>query len=101
MPLVNRADLIIAAVPNREDPRDVLISPTAPRISELASQAKVGTGSLPPPLPILALRPDLQGGIDPWKYRHALHKLTGGGAVDAICLAFSGLRRLPCLIPPT
>src|SRR5436190_4108331 len=44
-PLVDQADLIVAAVPEREDPRDVLISRTARSIAELPPNAKVGTGS--------------------------------------------------------
>ena len=46
MPLVDQKDLVIAAVPVREDPRDVLISRKAKRISDLPQDARVGTGSL-------------------------------------------------------
>src|SRR5882672_11925809 len=46
MPLVDQAELIIAAVPPREDPRDVLVCATAKTIAELPQTARVGTGSL-------------------------------------------------------
>lgn len=92
MPLVNQADLIIAAVPTREDPRDVLVSPTARRISELAQAAKVGTGSLRRRCQILALRPDLQVELIRGNIDTRLRKLRAG-EYDAICLALSGLRR--------
>src|SRR4051812_25924723 len=46
MPLVDQAELIIAAVPPREDPRDVLVSTAAKTIAELPPNARVGTGSL-------------------------------------------------------
>src|SRR5438552_9390176 len=38
--------LTIAAVPEREDPRDVLISSQAKRLAELSTDARVSTGSL-------------------------------------------------------
>jgi hydroxymethylbilane synthase len=92
MPLVEQANLIIAAVPPREDPRDVLISPTAKTIAQLPQNAKVGTGSLRRRCQLLAARPDLtieliRGNIDT-----RLRKLHEG-QYDAILLAYAGLRR--------
>src|SRR5262245_21997681 len=46
MPLVDTADLVIAAVPAREDVRDVLASSKAKVLHDLPPGAKVGTGSL-------------------------------------------------------
>ena len=47
MPLVDTADLVIAAVPGREDVRDVLVSGGGARsLMELPVGARVGTGSL-------------------------------------------------------
>ena len=45
MPLVDQSHLIIAAVPKRESPWDVLVSRTANSLSSLAPGSKVGTGS--------------------------------------------------------
>jgi hydroxymethylbilane synthase len=92
MPLVDQADLVMAAVPKREDPRDVLVSRKARRIEELPHGAKVGTGSLRRRCQLLRLRPDLviesiRGNIDT-----RLRKLTEG-QYDAIILALAGLKR--------
>src|SRR3954471_1277449 len=59
-PLVDQADLIIAAVPEREDPHDVLVSMTAKRIDDLPQGARVGTGSFRRRCQLLAVRPDLK-----------------------------------------
>jgi hydroxymethylbilane synthase len=92
MPLVDQAGLMIAAVPEREDPRDVLISLEAKRIQDLRPGAKVGTGSLRRRAQVLALRPDLQiegvrGNIDT-----RVRKLRNG-EFDAVILAMAGLKR--------
>ena len=60
MPLVDQADLVIAAVPPREDVRDVLVSAKATSIAELPPNARVGTGSLRRQCQLLSLRPDLR-----------------------------------------
>jgi hydroxymethylbilane synthase len=91
-PLVDQADLVIAAVPEREDPRDVFCSLTAKRIEDLPQGAKVGTGSMRRTCQLLALRGDLKiellrGNIDT-----RLRKLRDG-QYDAIVLAAAGLRR--------
>jgi hydroxymethylbilane synthase len=91
-PLVDQADLAVAAVPEREDPRDVFCSLIAKQVSELAQGAKVGTSSLRRRAQLLAQRPDLtidvlRGNIDT-----RLRKLRDG-QFDAIILAAAGLRR--------
>ncbi len=92
MPLVDQSNLVIAAVPAREDPRDVLISARARRIEDLPRGAKVGTTSLRRRCQLLAARPDLvvesaRGNIDT-----RLRKLAAG-EFDAILLALAGLKR--------
>jgi hydroxymethylbilane synthase len=92
MPLVEQSDLITAAVPAREDPRDVLLSFSARTIEALPRGARIGTGSLRRRSQLLALRPDLaiepiRGNIDT-----RMHKLRRGD-FDAIVLALAGLRR--------
>src|SRR3954469_22658430 len=69
MPLVDQSDLIIAAVPKREDARDVLASAKYRSIDELPNGARIGTGSLRRRCQLLARRPDLvvegiRGNID-------------------------------------
>jgi hydroxymethylbilane synthase len=96
MPLVETADLVIAAVPPREDVRDVLACGPGARgarsIAALPAGARVGTGSLRRGAQILAQRPDvsvlpLRGNVDT-----RLRKLKSG-EYDAVILACAGLRR--------
>lgn len=91
-PLVDQADLIVAAVPEREDPRDVFCSLVAKSIAELPQAAKIGTSSLRRKCQLLEIRSDLKiemlrGNIDT-----RLTKLREG-QFDAIILAAAGLRR--------
>jgi len=85
--------LCLAAIPEREDPRDALLSRDGARLSELARGASVGTSSLRRATMLLRARPDLsiqplRGNVDT-----RLRKLAEG-QVDAIVLAAAGLRRL-------
>lgn len=88
--------LRVAAVPEREDPRDVLIGPVdAPPVSlsGLPPGARVGTSSLRRRALCLAFRPDLEvvdvrGNLDT-----RLNKLDRG-EMDALVLAAAGIRRL-------
>lgn len=92
MPLVDNTDLMFAAVPKREDPRDALVCRSAQRLDDLPQGATVGTGSLRRQCQILSLRPDLniqmiRGNIDT-----RLRKLREG-EYAAIVLAMAGVRR--------
>jgi len=82
--------LVIAAVPEREDPRDAVVGK---RLADLPHGAKVGTSSLRRAAQLRKLRPDLavesvRGNLDT-----RLRKLDEG-QYDAILLAAAGLRRL-------
>lgn len=92
MPLVDATGLIIAAVPERESPFDVLVSLKARVLADLPPGAKVGTGSLRRRCQVLATQADVmvegvRGNIDT-----RLRKLREG-QYDAILLAAAGLRR--------
>jgi hydroxymethylbilane synthase len=92
MPLVDQSNLVIASVPKREDPRDLLVCEKATSLAELPSGARIGTGSLRRRSQILAARPDLtvepiRGNIDT-----RVRKLQSG-AYDAVILAAAGTRR--------
>lgn len=87
--------LTIAAVTEREDPRDVLLLPhgAAGRLRSLPAGSRVGTSSLRRRAQLLATRPDLvvldlRGNLNT-----RLNKLDDGG-YDAIILAAAGVRRL-------
>src|SRR5947199_1878625 len=84
------AGLVLAAVPEREDPRDALVGK---RLADLPAGAKVGTSSLRRAAQLRRLRPDLvvesvRGNLDT-----RLRKLDEG-QYDAIMLAAAGLKRL-------
>ena len=83
----------LAAVLEREDPRDAFVSTRYASLAELPQRARVGTSSLRRVVQLLAARPDLdvqplRGNLDT-----RLRKLDEGG-FDAIVLAAAGLKRL-------
>ncbi len=83
----------LAAVWEREDPRDAFVSNRYASWADLPQGAVVGTSSLRRVTQLLALRPDLQ--IEPLRGNldTRLRKLDEGG-FDAIVLAAAGLMRL-------
>ena len=83
----------LAAVLEREDPRDALVSPRYASLAELPQGACVGTSSLRRVAQLAAQRPDLR--IEPLRGNldTRLRKLDEG-QYDAIVLAAAGLVRL-------
>jgi len=83
----------LAAVLDREDPRDAFVSPRYERLAELPRGARVGTSSLRRWVQLGALRPDLR--VEPLRGNldTRLRKLDEG-QYDAIVLAAAGLKRL-------
>jgi hydroxymethylbilane synthase len=85
--------LVLASVPPREDPSDVLIShPPAP-FAALPRGARVGTSSPRRRAQLLAARPDLQVGEIRGNVDTRIRRLREG-RWDAIVLARAGLARL-------
>ncbi|HUO33064.1 MAG TPA: hydroxymethylbilane synthase [Bryobacteraceae bacterium] len=84
------AGLVLAATPEREDPRDAIVGR---RLADLPAGAKLGTSSLRRAAQLRTRRPDLQ--IEPVRGNldTRLRKLDAG-QYDAIVLAAAGLRRL-------
>jgi hydroxymethylbilane synthase len=87
------AGLLLAAVPEREDPRDAFCSPTGLTLEALPSGARVGTSSLRRSCILRARRPDLEivslrGNVQTRLAR--TRELELHGAV----LALAGLKRL-------
>jgi hydroxymethylbilane synthase len=85
--------LVIGCVPEREDPRDVLVTRDARSLDALSAGSKVGSSSLRRQTFLRLLRPDLdyvalRGNVDT-----RLRKCAEG-VVDAVVLARAGLRRL-------
>lgn len=93
MPSEMPEGLIIGMIPQREDPRDCLLSREGYTLDTLPSGAVIGTSSLRRQAQILAARPDLQvkpvrGNLD------TRIKKMMDGEFDAIILAAAGLERL-------
>ena len=85
--------LVIGAVPEREDPRDVLVSRGSIKIERLVRGARIGTGSLRRGMQIRALMPDIEivpvrGNIDTRIRKIATERL------DGIILAAAGMKRI-------
>jgi hydroxymethylbilane synthase len=85
--------LSIECIPEREDPRDVLVSKNGLSLAQLAPGSRVGTGSLRRRVQLLAFRSDLEvvairGNVDT-----RLRKAESG-ELDAVVLARAGLNRL-------
>lgn len=85
--------LTLAAVTEREDPRDVLVNLRGRSLRDLPRGARVGTGSLRRRAQLLSFRPDLsvvpiRGNVDT-----RLKKLERG-EVDALVMAAAGLKRM-------
>jgi len=85
--------LEILSVPEREDPRDALISRGGATLDRMAAGARIGTSSLRRQAQLLNVRPDLsiqmlRGNLDT-----RLRKLEAG-EYDGIILAAAGLCRL-------
>lgn len=85
--------LVVAAVPEREDPRDALVTMGGRGLEDLPSGARVGTSSARRRAAILAQRSDIEvvplHGNVPTRVRRVEE-----GTVDAAVLALAGLKRL-------
>lgn len=95
LPTAPAPGLVIAAVPEREDPRDVLVTRDGGKLAELPTGARVGTGAPRRIAQLLALGYGLvcepiRGNIDT-----RLRRVLGADAdLDAVVLARAGLRRI-------
>jgi hydroxymethylbilane synthase len=93
LPTSQPGGLVIASVPPRHDPRDVLLSPGGNTFEELPAGTVIGTGSFRRRAMLLHARPDLKtmpirGNVDT-----RIRKLADG-EFGAIVLALAGLERL-------
>ncbi|WP_374974994.1 hydroxymethylbilane synthase [Microbacterium trichothecenolyticum] len=93
LPTAPHDQLVVAAIPAREDPRDAVIARDGLTLDELPAGARVGTGSPRRMAQLRARRPDLEvvdirGNVDT-----RLGKVTSG-ELDAVILAAAGLTRI-------
>jgi hydroxymethylbilane synthase len=93
LPTGQPAEIILAAVPRRDDPRDALITRDGAKLADLPAGAVIGTGSPRRAAQLLLLRKDvrcvpIRGNADT-----RLGKV-GTGELDAVVLAAAGLARI-------
>ena len=107
LPTAENAGLVVAAVPERADHRDVLVSPGGLSLIDLPLGARVGTGSPRRAAQVRARRPDLtvveiRGNVGTRLARALGDPATGREAdLDAVVLAAAGLARLGRDVPAT
>ncbi|MCB2185897.1 MAG: hydroxymethylbilane synthase [Deltaproteobacteria bacterium] len=105
MPTELPPGLIIGAIPERENPHDVMVSRGQLLLKELPTGARIGTSSLRRQAQLLARRPDFQIVSIRGNVETRLRKLSEED-LDAVVLAQAGLNRLelndvqPEVLPP-
>lgn len=87
------AELLVASIPKRASPNDVLVTANGRRLKELAPGSKVGTSSLRRAVQILRTRPDLNVRPIRGNVETRVKKVIGG-EYDAVVLAEAGLSRI-------
>ena len=94
MPSSTTSELVIAAVPGREDPRDALISRNGILLEDLPAGSRIATGSIRRQALVKSMRPDLT--VEPVRgnVETRLEKLRQTDGPDAVILATAGLNRL-------
>jgi hydroxymethylbilane synthase len=88
--------LVLAAFPQRADPRDALVARNGARLADLPSNARIGTGSPRRAVQLRALRSD----VEPLEIRGNVDtriRKVDEGVFDAAVLAVAGLERLDVL----
>lgn len=93
LPTGQPADILLAAVPPREDPRDALVARDGLTLGELPAGARIGTGSPRRAAQLRSLGYDLdvvdvRGNVD------TRLGFVGAGDLDAVVLARAGLARI-------
>ena len=102
LPTELAAGLTLAAIPEREDCRDVLVSRSGSRFAELPQGSVIGTSSVRRAAQLRRLRPDirvdsLRGNLDTRLrkvHEGTTRGKTGDNSLDAIVLAAAGLHRM-------
>jgi hydroxymethylbilane synthase len=87
------SDLIVASIPKRAKPNDVLVSRGRRRLKDLSPGSIVGTSSLRRAIQIMKMRPDLSVKPIRGNVETRVRKVTSG-EYDAVVLAEAGLTRI-------
>ena len=93
LPVAEPEPLVLAAVPEREDVRDVLVARDGHKLADLPAGARIGTGSPRRAAQLRLIRPDLEVVA----VRGNVGTRVGyveSGRLDGVVLAYAGLNRL-------
>ncbi|GLU49168.1 hydroxymethylbilane synthase [Nocardiopsis ansamitocini] len=93
LPTAPADGLTLAAIPERDDPRDALCARDGLKFADLPAGATIGTGSPRRVAQLAALRPDLRYLPIRGNAETRLGKVTSG-ELDAVVLAYAGLVRV-------
>ena len=93
LPTGPAADIVLAAVPPRDDPRDALVARDGAKLADLPPGARIGTGSPRRAAQLLGLRADLRCVPIRGNDGTRLGKVSDG-ELDAVVLAYAGLARI-------
>lgn len=93
LPTTPADGLVLAAIPERDDPRDALCARDGLKFDDLPAGSKIGTGSPRRVAQLAALRPDLVYVPIRGNAETRLGKVTSG-ELDAVILAYAGLGRV-------
>ncbi|MER7761240.1 hydroxymethylbilane synthase [Streptomyces sp. NPDC097619] len=97
LPTAQPAELVLAAIPRREDPRDVLVARDGLTFEQLPDGARVGTGSPRRMAQLNAYARQLGKTIETVAIRGNVDTRIGfvhSGELDAVVLAAAGLNRI-------
>ncbi|WP_436737434.1 hydroxymethylbilane synthase [Streptomyces sp. BBFR102] len=97
LPTAQPDELVLAAVPTREDPRDVLIARDGLRFEELPEGARIGTGSPRRMAQLNAYARGRRKAIETVPIRGNIDTRIGfvrSGELDAVVLAAAGMHRV-------
>lgn len=94
LPVESSPGLVVAAIPERGDHRDALVSRHGESLTQLPSGARIGTGSPRRRAQLLAMRGDLNVLDIRGNVPTRINRLHTGDSYDALVLAVAGLQRL-------
>lgn len=97
LPTAQHPDLVLAAIPEREDPRDVLVAGPGVTLDRLPEGARIGTGSPRRMAQLNAYARSHGLTIETVPIRGNIDTRVGyvrGGELDAVVLAAAGLNRI-------
>ncbi len=93
LPVGPAAEIVLAAVPSRDDPRDALVARDGAKLADLPVGATIGTGSPRRAAQLLVLRPDVRPVPLRGNAGTRLAKVQTG-ELDAVVLGHAGLARV-------